>query len=276
MDLKPIVYAFLAIIARIKGKLVHYEPIKNFVINLKQCLNKASLKIILMSYMKKLKSLIMFQLFILSILSSFCMKTQARQPCPAIKGKISFSVKIIPKNISYHLGISLKKLHQIAEKKIGQQSNQQVLGLTSTRQSISAKMIGQTNQVFSDLFCTRVISVDIKIRVIKLDVYVLGKYPRDSCQYAAIIDHEHEHVTTYYTGLNSLERVFNNKLWYMIRNLSPGIASTSKKASEAAFKNMRDKIGKVQSPIEQAMKYRNRQIDTPLSYKILTQQCATW
>ena len=226
--------------------------------------------------MKKLKSLIIFQLFILSILSSFCMKTQARQACPAIKGKISFSVKIIPKNIGYHLGISLKKLHQIAEKKIGQQSNQQVLGLTSTRQSISAKMIGQTNQVLSDLFCTRVISVDIKIKVIKLDVYVLGKYPRDSCQYAAIIDHEHEHVTTYYTGLNSLERVFNKKLWYIIRNLSPGIASTSKKASEAAFKNIRDKIGKVQSPIEQAMKDRNRQIDTPLSYKILTQQCATW
>ena len=39
---------------------------------------------------------------------------------------------------------------------------------------------------------------------------------------------------------------------------------------------MKKEITAIQSPIEQKMKIRDRQIDTPHSYKVLTQQCAAW
>jgi hypothetical protein len=204
------------------------------------------------------------------------METKAGPLCPAIKGEINFSVKVIPKNISYNLNLKQKKLNQLAGKNLKQGSNQQVLGLTSTKQSVSAKMRGQTTQISSRLYCTRITTVHIEIKVLQLDLYVLGKYPRGSCQYSAIIDHEHEHVTTYLTGISKLEHVFNNRLWNIIRNLPSGVASTPKRSGDAAFKHMEEKISALRSPVEQVMKYRDRQIDTPLSYKLLTQQCTRW
>ena len=116
----------------------------------------------------------------------------------------------------------------------------------------------------------------IKITVLKIDVYVLGKYPRGSCQYKAILDHEHEHVATYQSGLGELEREFNNKLWSVIRNLNAGVGPTPKTSSNAAFRIMEKEIAAIQLPIEQKMKSRDREIDTPLSYKVLTQQCTSW
>ena len=210
------------------------------------------------------------------IVCNICMETKARPLCPVIKERINFTVKVIPKNISYNLDLRQKGLNQLAGKNLKQKSNQRVLGLTSTKQSVSARMRGHTTQISSSFYCTGITTVDVEIKVMQLNVYVLGKYPRGSCQYSAIIDHEHEHVATYQTGISKLERVFNNRLWNIIRNLPPGIASTSKRSANAAFKHMEEKITALRTPIEQAMKYRDRQIDTPLSYKLLTQQCASW
>jgi hypothetical protein len=214
-------------------------------------------------------------LFFISV-CNICKETKARPLCPVIKERINFTVKVIPKNISYNLDLRQKGLNQLAGKNFKQKSNQRVLGLTSTKQSVSARMRGHTTQISSSLYCTSITTVDVEIKVMQLNVYVLGKYPRGSCQYSAIIDHEHEHVATYQTGIRKLERVFNNRLWNIIRNLPPGIASTSKRSANAAFKHMEEKITALRTPIEQAMKYRDRQIDTPLSYKLLTQQCASW
>jgi hypothetical protein len=214
-------------------------------------------------------------LFFISV-CNICMETEAKPLCPVIKERINFTVKVIPKNISYNLDLRQKGLNQLAGKNLKQKSNQRVLGLTSTKQSVSARMRGHTTQISSSLYCTGITTVDVEIKVMQLNVYVLGKYPRGSCQYSAIIDHEHEHVATYQAGISKLERVFNNRLWNIIRNLPPGIASTSKRSANAAFKHMEEKITALRTPIEQAMKYRDRQIDTPLSYKLLTQQCASW
>jgi hypothetical protein len=47
-------------------------------------------------------------------------------------------------------------------------------------------------------------------------------------------------------------------------------------SSNAAFRNMKKEIAAIQKPIEHKMKIRDRQIDTPHSYKVLKQQCTAW
>ena len=216
------------------------------------------------------------QLLLVFIICNIYFSADAKHICEGIKGGIYFSVNVIPKNISYNLDITQNDLNRLAGKNFGKYKNYRVLGLTSTKQSISANMRGQTSQIPSGLFCFRLTSVDIKIKMLKLDVYVLGKYARGSCQYAAIIDHEHEHVSIYQTGIRTMEQAFKNKLGYIIRNLPPGIANTSDKAGEIVFSKMREKINQIKLPIEREMKFRDRQIDTPQSYKRLTQKCSKW
>ena len=218
-----------------------------------------------------------FSLFLITLaLCNIIFPINAKEICAGFKGDINFSVKVIPKNIHYNLGISQEDLHQLAGKKYGQNKKKQILGLTSTKQSISTKMAGQVSKMSTGLFCFQVTSVDIKIKILQLDVFVLGKYARGSCQYAAIIDHEHEHVTTYQIGINKLERAFNRKLLGIIKRLPPSISNTPEKARNIAFKMVLDKIKQIKTPISRAMKYRDQQIDTPLSYKSLTQQCSSW
>ena len=226
--------------------------------------------------MNKNTNLFIVKLLFFTVLFIISTETQAQSGCPVIRENIDFSVKVIPKNINYILNAKQNQLTRLAGNRLKRRSNQRVLGLTLTQQSISAKMRGKTKQISPGIFCTRITSVGIKITVLKIDVYVLGKYPRGSCQYKAILDHEHEHVATYQSGLGELEREFNNKLWSVIRNLSAGVGPTSKTSSNAAFRIMKKEIAAIQLPIEQKMKSRDRQIDTPLSYKVLTQQCTTW
>jgi hypothetical protein len=226
--------------------------------------------------MNKHNSLVISNFFLFVIVCNLCTETKAGQLCPALKGKINFSVTVIPKNINYKLDLKQKQINQLTQGKFKKRSNQRALGLTSTKQSVSTKMRGQTKQISSHLYCTRVTSANIEIKVLKLNVYVLGKYPRGSCQYSAIIDHEHEHVATFQTGISNLERVFNSQLWEIVRNLPPGIGSTPEKSGSAAFKSLEEQITALRLPVERTMKHRDRQIDTPLSYRLLTQQCARW
>ena len=226
--------------------------------------------------MNRNNSLLLIKLILLTLLSTISIEAQAQTVCPIIQERIDFSVKVIPRKINYILNAKQNQLNRLAGKRLKQRSNQRVLGLTSTKQSISAKMRGETTKISPDIFCTRITSVGIQIRVLRLDVYVLGKYPRGSCQFLAIIDHEHEHVATYQSGVSELERVFNNKLWNIIHNLRAGVGPSPKTSSNAAFRNMKKEIATIQSPIEKKMKTRDRQIDTPLSYKVLTQQCTAW
>ena len=204
--------------------------------------------------------------------------SQTRSPCPALKKEVNVSVITSPRDITYQLGVKQNKLNQLAGKILRTRANNssRVLGLTSTGHSITYEMSSQTARIGPNRYCSRIRSVNMNILVTKINVYVLGEYRRGSCQYNAVIDHEHEHVATFQSGIKTLEREFNSKLPHTIRNLPAGIGSTPKQAGQSAFLNLKHSINKLRKPIERMMKLRNRQIDTPKSYKLLTQQCINW
>jgi len=217
-------------------------------------------------------SLILF--FKVTIL--LCSETLANPACPFLDQRIKLFVKTVPINTSYHFSADQVKLDNLSMKYSNRPKNQKVLGLTSTKHAIVSDMAGKTFQIAQNLFCTRIVSLNIDIKIIKLDVYVLRKYQRGSCQYSAIIDHEHEHVASYLTGIANLKQAFDENLWNIIKNLPPGIGTTPELSSQASFRNLRRSISKLQAPIERSMKTRDRAIDSPSSYRNLTYKCAGW
>ena len=153
------------------------------------------------------------------------------------------------------------------------------MGLTSTYLNVSTESVSETSRQFSKIskthFCARIHFVAIKIRT-KIKVYTLNKYKPGTCQYNAIIEHEHEHVSTFQNGLKNLKDEFENRIWGIIRNLPPGIGTSPKRASKAAFKYLDFRINRIKGPIEKQMQIENENIDTPLSYRKLTQKCNSW
>jgi len=201
---------------------------------------------------------------------------RANPACPSLKKRIGFSIKTMPKSTSYHLNVNQNKLNHLSKQTTSRRKNQKILGLTSRKHSIILNMAGQSFQIGGNLFCTRVVSVNIAIKILKLDVYVLGKYQKGSCQYSSIIDHEHEHVAIYHSGIAALKREFEEKLWNIIRNLPPGIGQTPEISSQTAFRNLKRSISRLQAPIERMMEVRDREIDTPSSYRNLIKKCTGW
>ena len=221
---------------------------------------------------------------IIVIIFSFCtiepdVTHAARtKKCPQLTDKINYIVEIVPKDIEYDFRISQKQLNRMAGRITSSRriKKEKVLGLTSTQHEISYKMSSQPVTMSKTRFCARINSVSLKIRVKKLKVYVLNKYKPGTCQYNAIIDHEHEHVSTFQNGLRNLKEEFENRIWGIIRNLPPGIGTSPSRASKAAFKHRDYRISRIKDPIEKRMQIENGSIDTPLSYRKLTQRCKSW
>jgi hypothetical protein len=62
----------------------------------------------------------------------------------------------------------------------------------------------------------------------------------------------------------------------ILHSIKPGIGVSPKQANQTVFKSLKNKIEKIRRPIEKKIKLLNRKIDTPLSYKLLSQQCQHW
>ena len=201
-----------------------------------------------------------------------------KKKCPQLTNNIDYFVEIVPKEIDYDFRISQKQLNRMAGGITGSRGirREKVLGLTSTQHEISYKMSSQPVTMSKTRFCARINSVSLKIRVKKLKVYVLNKYKPGTCQHNAIIEHEHEHVSTFQNGLKNLKDEFENRIWGIIRNLPPGIGTSPRRASKAAFKYLDFRISRIKDPIEKQMQIENENIDTPLSYRKLTQKCNSW
>jgi hypothetical protein len=198
--------------------------------------------------------------------------------CPNLQQNIKISINIIQKDVDYDLTVTQKKLTQLANKLSASRSaqNEKVLGLTETGHFLSYAMKSQIAQIGKSRYCARIISINMEIRVTKLTVYVLGKYPKGSCHHNAIIDHEHEHVATFQTGIEIIEQKFRQNLLTILHSIKPGIGVSPKQANQTVFKSLKNKIEKIRRPIEKKIKLLNRKIDTPLSYKLLSQQCQHW
>ena len=203
---------------------------------------------------------------------------QSRRTCPALTKRIEISVKTISRNIDYDLSVTQPQLRRLANRSASSRvsPNERALGLTSSGHSVAYQTKSQVARLGRNRYCARIQTADVEILVTRLKVYILNKYRRGSCQYAAILDHEHEHVAAFQNSIATLERAFNDRIWRIVKNLSPAFGTSSKIASQGALRNLGARLNRIKSPIERRMITHNRQIDTPLSYQRLVQQCSKW
>jgi hypothetical protein len=211
-------------------------------------------------------------------LSSISADAQSRRACPALEEPFHISIKIIPRDVEYNLTLSQGQIVQLAKRPLRARPGQgsKTLGLTTVAHVVKSSYEDITHHIGRNRYCSRLTSLELEIKTTDLKVYSLKKYPRGSCQYKAIIDHEHEHVVTFQTAMQNLENIFTHKLPGIIERSPPGVGASRLQARHTLRKTLNYNLDKLRDRVLRKMAARNRQIDTPLSYKRISQKCSKW
>lgn len=151
-------------------------------------------------------------------------------------------------------------------------------GLTNGTISSNMSTQLQTLTAPDGTACLWISEVHIKLQYHPL-VYVSREFARGTCHHAAVLEHEHKHVTVD----RALLTMFAPELQRAIQNVaqSKGAAGPIQKAqldavSRVIQKNVEDELNKMMDNLSTVRKGRQAQIDTPQEYMRVQNLCMGW
>jgi hypothetical protein len=203
---------------------------------------------------------------------------QVVRACPPVKGGVNLFVETDGGRVVYDHTLNKQRLRALALKigSIAAGSRQQPLGLTTVSRIWDPDLRLQGANIGRNRFCARIDTLKIKIVFNDLRVYVARDYPRGSCQYAAIIAHEHEHVDIFRTVLNKYRAIIERRSLAFVSNMKPGLGLTQEEAYQKVIRQIDHLWDELEQDMSREMAAKNATIDSPESYKQLSRQCRNW
>ena len=152
------------------------------------------------------------------------------------------------------------------------------LGLTT-----AAIQVGMSGETFVQPEGTRVCiglkTIHFTLGYQSLKVYIDKKYPKNSCNYQVIKDHEDYHVGVFQQALTFFRPDIERELREAVKNLRPEYAYTTARAKQIMqrqFNQIQARIKPLLDHINRKIAEKNYAIDTPESYRETTKLCPTW
>ena len=148
-------------------------------------------------------------ILLILFISSTIADAQTLCSCPMLQSKIEFTVKTTSRPIDYDISLNQRQLSCLDNRFRSSHlnSNERALRFTSSQHSVDFHMNFQVARLAPNRFWAHVQSVKVEILIKKLKVSILGKYRHGTCQYKAVVDHEHEHVATFNTASEYLSKL---------------------------------------------------------------------
>lgn len=186
------------------------------------------------------------------------------------------SLEVNPGRINYittHNRSGLKRLHR-GYGTLG--GNWTPIGLTLAELGMGLSVSVRSEKMADGRFCSEIAAVEATIGYDAIDVYIASEYPRGSCQYNAILDHERLHVIVFQDTLDRyyahVERALRQAAGKAkpILNRDPNRATRKFQAIlERAAKPLFKKINK-------EMDRGNAALDTREAYEREQSNCVSW
>ena len=206
---------------------------------------------------------ILLSLFVLTPVYAFCPKKPV---------KINIVTK--PGKVIYDHSHSRQEFGRLSHTKVSPNT----LGLTATKLDIS--MDGESYiEGRGARKCTGVSSVTFYIGYDEIKVYIDKKYPKNSCNYRVIKEHEDYHVGVAQQAISFFKPDIERELKKAVQQLTPEVTYSSERANQVMvrqFTQIKKHLQPLLNHINNKIASKNYEIDTPESYRETTKLCPKW
>ncbi|MBQ9089551.1 MAG: hypothetical protein IJY58_00670 [Alphaproteobacteria bacterium] len=156
--------------------------------------------------------------------------------------------------------------------------NPNMLGLTvsNLRLNMGGKSIIQSN---GKQYCSYVSEINFYLGFDEIDVYIDKKYPKNSCNYKVIKEHEDYHVAVSQQAMVFFKPDIERELKKIVSQIKPEYTnsrSNAERIKDKQFKTIQNKIAPLLKHINRKINEKNNAIDTPESYAKTTKRCKKW
>lgn len=154
--------------------------------------------------------------------------------------------------------------------------NWRPLGLTLTdfRFSIRTAVKATTNG--DGRFCVYPDRFDIDIGFSDFIVYIDRQYPKGSCEYRAIREHEDTHVSLYRSHLSRHEKNLKRTIKDTAASIKPIIVRSPNQGARQIQRKMQTRISPIIKRLNRQADDANARIDTRESYRDVQALCDNW
>ena len=202
----------------------------------------------------------------------------AARQCPGAADPVELTVEPVLGNIQYRMGNTRLDLQRITSRHAGRAlpGNWYPLGMTQTESIIRYKANFTAQPLTTGSYCAYPSTVVVNVGFPQFTIWVDRRYPQNTCEYQAILDHEHDHVRIYREQLRLHIDDIHRQISRVIRHQRPTFARSANAAIQRADRLLFRRIRPLTRSLQRAADRNNHEIDTPSSYQAIHYLCRNW
>lgn len=183
-----------------------------------------------------------------------------------------------PGRVAYNTSKNRRQLGQLQNrgKTSSSRRDWEPIGLTLTELQFRMNISVSTLPRKRGGHCATVSSVKASLGYETITIYVDSRYPRGSCQYLSVLEHENEHLAIFRDGLAVFAPKVERRIAEAAWALKPIVASTPQKAADRLQKALQRKVEPLFKELNRVLDRNNNRIDTPGNYKREQARCTSW
>ena len=210
---------------------------------------------------------------ILLILLYLILSQNANALCQ--KNQIKMNIIMEPGEVVYHHDVSRRDFGRLISGKL----NPNTLGLTVAQSRLKITGKPYIRQEGNVRVCVGVQEINFYIGYDQIDVYIDRIYPKNSCNYRVIKDHEDYHVGVFQQAMTFFRPDLEKELKMAVADIRPEYAYSSARAEQIMdklFQRIHQRLEPLLNHINKKIAEKNNAIDTPESYRETTALCPKW
>lgn len=154
--------------------------------------------------------------------------------------------------------------------------NHKVRGFTFYRLSSGVELTFSGKIFKNNMHCLYIKSAKFKVGFRKMDVFIDRKYPKGSCAYKAILDHENTHVSINNTAFTAFLPILQPVLKQAVERMPVRRSYNSKRATVQMRDDVLATMNEMIDRFSATLKKQHAKIDTIESYRQVRDKCRSW
>lgn len=197
--------------------------------------------------------------------------------CPAAEALPRVSLKTLPGKVTYNTRQNRGQLQRLqGQSGASSRRGWRPIGLTLTELEFRMNISVNTMPRKGRGHCATMAEVKSSLGYDKITIYIAKRYPKGSCQYLSVLEHENEHLAIFRDGLAVFAPKVERRIAEAAWALKPIIASTPQKAADRLQKALQRKVEPLFKELNRVLDRNNNRIDTPGNYKREQARCTSW